>query len=75
MRYSVRWELDNMIALCWACHRYWAHHKYEDCRDFLIERIGQKKFDALKIKAANPAKFLTSDLEIIYEELKKASKS
>ena len=63
MRYSTRFEFDNCLSLCWVCHRYWAHQKYEDCRDYLISRIGQKRFDELKLLSNQTADFSESDLE------------
>jgi len=69
-RYSVRWEEDNLISLCWACHRYWAHVYYEQCRDYLIGRIGQERFDELKVRSNQPALHKDSDLEMMHDNFK-----
>ena len=48
---STRHDLENGICLCWACHKHKAHGDVEKFRDFIIKRLTQKRFDALKVKA------------------------
>ena len=45
---STRWNLDNGISLCYKCHMFWAHSKYEEFRDWIIETIGEEKYLSLK---------------------------
>lgn len=45
---SIRWNFDNAVTLCKGCHKFWAHVEYEEFRDFMLARIGQKKFNNLK---------------------------
>jgi hypothetical protein len=45
---STRWDLDNGIGLCYYHHIYWAHQKYEEFRKFIIDRIGDEKFEELR---------------------------
>jgi len=70
-KYSTRWEMDNLVSLCWACHRYWAHPDYESCRDYLISRIGQERFDELKLQSNQPGNFKVTDLRDMKETLKR----
>jgi len=69
-RHSTRFEFDNCLSLCWACHRYWAHVNYEGCRDFLIARIGQTRFDELKLLSSKSANFSVTDLKEMVKEYK-----
>jgi hypothetical protein len=48
--YSVRWDPDNSFAWCRGCHR-WMDQHWESKRDWVIERIGQKAFARLKMRA------------------------
>ena len=47
-RRTTRWELLNGIALCYACHIYWAHREPIDFNDFIKARLGEVDFDMLK---------------------------
>ena len=48
---KVRHSLDNGILLCRGCHKFQAHGNPENFRDFLINRMGQESFDALKLRS------------------------
>ncbi len=48
---QIRHFLGNLILLCFACHLHVAHGEPEKFRDFIIQRIGQDKFDRLKVSA------------------------
>ena len=61
---STRFDEDNCHAECRYCNRFLADH-LEFYREGLIEKIGQQKFDLLKVKAASTSKM--SDFE--YEQL------
>ena len=69
---STRWDTDNSIALCMPCHLYhWESEKQGDYRDFMIKKLGEKKFKMLEIKAISITKISTVELQILYDYLKK----
>ncbi len=47
---ALRYEPDNCITLCWfRCHLYgWEKEKHGKYRDFMIERLGIKRFEELR---------------------------
>ena len=65
---SVRWDLDNGVSLCYPCHIHWAHSKYEEFRDWVIELIGDK-YEDLKRRAYEIKKFSPTELKILKKEL------
>lgn len=50
-RESTRFDEDNCITLCMGCHRIWGSDDREAYRTFMINWLGQKRFDALTIRA------------------------
>ena len=67
---STRFDEDNAHADCRACNRFSADHLINYEKN-LIAKIGQQKFDLLKVKAAGTSKM--SDFE--YEQLIKYYKA
>lgn len=61
---STRFDEDNAHAECRACNRFSADHLIAYERN-LIAKIGQQRFELLKVKAANTSKM--TDFE--YKEL------
>lgn len=47
---QVRCDFDNAMALCTRCHAHFTRHP-EEWRRFVIETIGQDRYDALVAKA------------------------
>ena len=47
----TRWDVDNACLLSAGKHLYFAHVEHEKFRDWYIKRIGQDRFDALKMRA------------------------
>ena len=45
-RYSVRFDPDNAVALCYGCHRHVGSNP-SDHLDFIRERLGPDKFREL----------------------------
>ena len=48
--FSVRWDLDNFFAWCAGCHRMLDQYP-ERKRDWVIAKIGEERFDALKLRS------------------------
>ena len=62
----TRWDLDNACLLNAGIHKWWAHANPQDFREFWIKRLGQKKFEALELKARFVAPVKTFDLLCIH---------
>lgn len=52
---SVRFDFQNVAALCRGCHFYFGEHPAEHS-EFFLKKLGQEKFDALRIRAHTPTK-------------------
>lgn len=48
---GTRFELDNVDCLCMGCHRRWGSDEKEEYREFKINQLGQKRFDAMRIQS------------------------
>jgi len=62
--YALRFDLRNLVAICWACHRHVAHEHPEKFRDIIIGRIGEETYLELK-RIAYSAPKNKQDLEAI----------
>jgi 5-methylcytosine-specific restriction endonuclease McrA len=69
---AVRWDLDNLLWLCFSCHIRKVHQQAdsEDAREAIINRIGLDLFLSLKERAHEIRKFKEKDLEELIEALK-----
>lgn len=47
---SVRWDLDNAAGICFYCHRILTENPLEHT-DWFKNRLGEKKFNDLNIRA------------------------
>lgn len=47
---SVRFDRENCACLCFTCHRWWQEHRNE-YEAWMVERLGQNRFDALTLRA------------------------
>jgi hypothetical protein len=45
-----RFNPDNCVAVCWMpCHKYyWEKEKQGDYRDYMLKRLGKKKYSELE---------------------------
>ena len=68
---GTRWDQENLICLCWAHHHYMAHGRdTEKFRDFVIDRMGKKEFETLKVKAYTTTKYTVKELMFLKQILK-----
>ena len=50
---STRFDLENCLSLCKNCH--WKFHENKQLHtDFMIKKLGKKRFDMLTIRANTP---------------------
>src|SRR4030042_2852627 len=66
--YSTRWDLDNVYASCWNCNYRHEFDPYPMMKQ-ITDRLGQKMVDELHRRYVKPQKFLTYELELMYEYL------
>ncbi len=51
-RESTRFEPDNCISLCMACHLLWGHGDQRDqYKDFMVHKLGEQRFKTLMVQA------------------------
>lgn len=70
---NTRYDEDNTHAECRYCNRMSADHliKYQEN---LIKKIGQKRFDLLRVKASMSCKRTAFELELLIKEYEKKVK-
>jgi hypothetical protein len=68
---SVRFDLENVDALCAGCHRYWGTEHRNEYEEFKINQLGQKAYDLLTLRANTPGKRDRKMQRIIWEALLK----
>lgn len=70
---NTRYDEDNCHVECHYCNRMSADHliKYQEN---LIKKIGQKRFDLLKVKASMTCKRSAFELELLIKEYEKKIK-
>ena len=50
-RENTRFDPDNCVALCFGCHHIWGGDGREEYKEFMINRLGQKAYDLLDVRA------------------------
>lgn len=71
-RLNTRWDLDNLVCLCLYHHFYFAHKNPIEFAELIKKRLGEEKFNRLRMRANTSGKNL--DLEAVKLYLKKESK-
>lgn len=70
---QTRWDMENGISLCVHHHSLEAHNNAEEFRDFILKRMGNQRFMALKARAYCRAVPVTvQDIEMVVMGLKGA---
>lgn len=47
---ATRWSFENAFCLCAGCH-YWGHKNPLEWDDFVVSKIGEEKYQELKVHA------------------------
>lgn len=66
---STRYDEDNCNSECSRCNRYDAEH-LEGYRENLIKKIGQQRFDLLKVKSQQTCKLGKFEIDELYKYYK-----
>lgn len=66
---GTRWDEDNAKLLCFKCHRWWHENPFEAV-EWVRSWMGERRYNALRMRASKITKFTKHDLEIIKQELK-----
>lgn len=70
--HHLRWNLDNVVLLSKGVHYYWAHVHYSRFRQFMIDRVGAKKIEALEFAdSCQVAPLKDYEIRLIRDDLKK----
>jgi DNA-directed RNA polymerase subunit RPC12/RpoP len=48
---KTRHDPLNAVALCFACHRFWAHSNPIEFAEWVRVRLGTRKYNALMVRA------------------------
>ena len=48
---STRWDEDNALCLCMPCHLYWAHRQPIEFTEWVMNLLGDYRFNELRMKA------------------------
>lgn len=70
---GTRWEVDNLDGLGWLpCHAsIWEHDKNGQYRDYMLKKLGNKRYKELEIKARSVTKFSTLDIKLLIQNFDK----
>ena len=75
--YATRFDPENCIALCVNCHVFnkdnWENDRLKEYYNFMLKKLGKKKFEALKQKHYKDVKRRNAIIELqeTLERLKK----
>lgn len=65
--YTTRWDIENAVILCLKCHMKFTSHPLE-WEQWIIKRIGQEEYEALKRKALSYKKINYRELAAILSD-------
>jgi len=66
---GTRFDLLNLCALCYGCHKRWEGMKQDEYREFMVARIGQDKLFYLEGLKLSVTKKSENELEELYNEI------
>jgi len=67
---GTRWELKNLIALCYGCHRLYESDKQGEYSKVMLTRLGSNAMLLLEAQAYTVTKYSTQELNLLYNEFK-----
>jgi 5-methylcytosine-specific restriction endonuclease McrA len=67
-RKSVRYDEENCDALCYGCHRFWEKEDREGYRAFKIKQLGERRFNALQVRANSTMKLDETLIAMVYKK-------
>ena len=70
---ATRWDADNAVCLCAACHREFTHHPTDFYR-WLKDYLGEGYLQILSEKAHSVKKWTKADKEAMYQHYKNEHK-
>jgi len=73
IRMTVRFDEENMVALCGYCHRY-LHNNPDVNTDFFRKRLGNERYENLVMRANMTTKEYPIDKEKIKDDLNRKIK-
>ena len=66
---STRYDLENSVCLCMGCHLYTAHKSVQEFSDWVCDKLGSEKLEALRKKAHTIVKYTKEDKIRMIKEL------
>jgi len=60
---TTRWNLDNAIPLCYACHIFWCHRNPIEFTIFVTKILGEEKLEELRKLSLEKSAYTVQDLE------------
>lgn len=69
---SVRFDGENVDTLCFGCHQEWGSDDREAYREFKLNQLGERGFNALMVRASTFKKKDRKMEHIIAKELLKS---
>ena len=77
---SIRWDYEDLDAICIFCHQKIENHKKDDVEGFnyeqyMINKLGAQRFELLRQKSMMFARYTIQDLQFILEEKQKELKT
>jgi len=66
---SVRFDEENCLSLCFACHFHWAHREPILFTEFVKNYLGEERFSQLMMKSTMIKKWSLYDLQQYLDEL------
>ena len=66
---AVRWDFNNVLALCYHCHFHWAHKNPIMFTEFVKDYLGKYRYARLKQQAKAKKVWTIEELESFYKIL------
>lgn len=67
---ATRYDSENCLSLCLGCHQYFHENRKEE-EAFLLQKLGQDRFDMLEARSRTPQKVDVDLLTLYFEQILK----